>query len=511
MMGRARGRNSPWWQAAKRVLAGEIFWSLSGNLAVQVVNFAIFLWLARLLGPEPYGIVGFAAVALAVAWSILVEGGAEFLTRAPSLSRGHANAAFWLQLGLSLPVVAMMVIGLGALAHRAGEPELGQVVSWLAVVPFCYALAATHRALMQRALRFRALAVCSFASALAGGTVGIAAALQGKGAMSLAWMMLTQSGSFAGFLWLIAGFRPTFHFHRGELRDVLGFGGHMVTAGLLSLAELQGSRLLIGLSAGPIGLGLFTMGWRIVEVISTLVLMPVTQVAAPTLAALQHDRAAFAQRLGGFMRLALILALPAYAGLLVMAPIMIRPLFGPQWDDALVPLQILCILGVGWAVSYPLNAALMSMGLMAHRTRVSLLGLAVTAVGVGTTAWLNLGVDAIAAVFVMRQIVVVPAFCLPLVRRRLLRIGALASDVGRLLLSTVLMMSFVLAANHWLPGEGMAAVLLGIAIGATTYAAAILVLARETAHDASRMLLPVQSRTAAELQRAAPASAQAVA
>lgn len=496
---------------AKRVLAGEMIWSLSGNLAVQLANFAIFLWLARLLGPAPYGIVGLAAVALASAWSVLVEGGAEFLTRAPVISQGHANAAFWLQLVLALPIVTAMAAGLSQLALSMGEPELARVVPWLSAVPVLYALAATPRALMQRALRFKALAVCSLTSALLGGAVGIGAALRHEGAMSLAWMMLTQSGAFAALLWLTAGWRPTLAFGRGEVRAILTFGGHMVAASLATLAELQGSRLLIGLSTGPAGLGLFTMGWRIVEVISTLLLMPVTQVAAPALAALQHDHAAFARRLTGFMRLTLILALPAYAGLIVTAPIMIRPLFGPQWDDAVLPLQILGLLGIGWAASFPLNAGLVSMGLMAHRTRVALLGLVVVAVGSVTAAWLNLGVAALAAVFVIRQMVVIPAFGLPLARCGLLQIPALAGDVARILLSTALMICSVLMVKHWAPYQGVTAVFLAVAVGAATYGGAILVLARGTAHDAFRMLLPLRQGAAAEPQPAAQRSVEAVA
>lgn len=481
----------------KRILAGELIWSLAGNFFVQALNFVTFLFLARILGPGPYGIFGLAAVALAFAWSVLVDGGSEYLVRAPSITHGHANASFWPQLGLALVLGVTMAIGLRHLALAAGEAELARLVSWLSAVPVLYALTGTQRALLQRALRFRVLAGCSFASALLGGGVGIAAALHGAGAMSLALMMLGQSGSLAVLLWGFAGWSPTLAFHRGELRDVLTFGAHMTSAQLASLAELQGSRLVIGVTAGPVGLGLFTMGWRVVEVISTLLLTPVTQVAAPALAALQHDRAAFARRLAGFMRLTMVLALPAYAGLAVTAPIMVPALFGPQWNEAIVPLQILCLLGVGWAASFPLNAALVSTGLMAERTRVSLLGLGVVVLGSGTAAILGLGVPAMAAVMVIRQAIVLPAFALPLARRGYLETRALAGDVARIALSTGLMLTAVLTVSHEVPLSGQPAVVLAVATGAASYAAAILLLARAAALDALRMLLPVRPLAAA--------------
>jgi O-antigen/teichoic acid export membrane protein len=246
-------------RALRRILAGELIWSITGNLAVQTVNLAAFLVLARLLGPAPYGILGLAAVALAFSWTVLVEGCAEFLVRAPSISPGHANAAFWIQLGLSLVLGAAMAAGLHHLALATGEAELVRVVPWLSVIPVLYALAGTHRALLQRALRFRLLAGCSLASAALGSAVGVTAALRGNGALSLALMMLCQCGSLAGLLWCLAGWRPGFSFRRTELGQVLSFGGHLLTASLAGLAELQGNRLLIGLSAGPVGLGLFTM------------------------------------------------------------------------------------------------------------------------------------------------------------------------------------------------------------------------------------------------------------
>lgn len=498
----------------RRIFAGELIWSLAGNFSVQALNLIAFLSLARILGPEPYGIVGLAAVALSFAWSILVEGSAEFLVRARTVSKGHINATFWLQVALALVLSSGMAIGVSRLAAATSEPELARVLPVLCGVPLLYALASAQRALLQRALRFRLLAVCSLVSALVSGVVGIIAALEGAGAMSLASMMLVQWAILAVLLWRFSDWRPSLAFSITELRDVAAFGGHMVVANLAGLAELQGVRLLVGLMAGPTGLGLLTMGWRIVEVISMLVLGPVIQVAVPTLAALQHDRPAFRRKLTGFLRLTVFLSLPAYTGLMLVAPVMVPLLFGAQWAEAVLPLRVLCLLGIGWAVSFPLDAAIISTGQVAWRTRLSICGLGVVLGGSVIAVALGQGLATVTLVsmaLVLRQAVVIPLYVAALSRRGLLALHGLVEDLLRIAASAGLMLAVVLAAERLVALPEPLALPVAIGLGAAVYVAGVLALARDAARDAMRMLLPFRTAPGRPEPRIAPAKAEAIA
>src|SRR4029450_5060465 len=127
---------------------------------------------------------------------------------------------------------------------------------------------------------------------------------------------------------------------------------------------------------------------------------------------------------------------------------MVPALFGEQWQEAGLPLQILCLLGLCWAVTFPLDAGgvgsgdvggrgrVVSSGHVAVRARISLLGLGVVALGSGASVFMGLGIDAIALVVVVRQALVIPAFGLVLARGGHLDIRPLGADLLRIALST---------------------------------------------------------------------------
>jgi O-antigen/teichoic acid export membrane protein len=72
-----------------------VVWATAGAWGREAAGFAVFLILARLLGPEAYGLVAMASVVIAVAQLLVADVIQEPLIQRQKLEPGHLDAAFW--------------------------------------------------------------------------------------------------------------------------------------------------------------------------------------------------------------------------------------------------------------------------------------------------------------------------------------------------------------------------------------------------------------------------------
>lgn len=148
-------------------------------------------------------------------------------------------------------------------------------------MPSLYALPSVPNALLQRRLRFRSPGMRGFVAACAGGAAGLALAVWGWGQFSLLGISILQQVAQALNLWPVVRWRPHLAMRREHLAEVLAFTRHAVAVNLMVFVDQQASRVAVGAFLGAGALRFFTMAWRLIETISTLTTMSVSQAAIP--------------------------------------------------------------------------------------------------------------------------------------------------------------------------------------------------------------------------------------
>jgi O-antigen/teichoic acid export membrane protein len=484
----------------KRRFGNNVIWSAAGHWSRETINFGVFLALARLPGPKSYGLMGMAAIAAAIANAFLMDGIALFIVRAREIEAAHLNAIFWIQVILAV-LLGCAIAAVGPLFSTFYvEPDLALLMSVMAALPLLVALSSVPSALLQRAMNFRPLTVRSIVAAIVGGIVGIGLAVAGFGVWSLAFMAIAQWFAQCACLWRATEWRPGLHFRRRHMKDVVSFGMNAVAVNLLFVLNLQFPRFLIAGSLGAVSLGYFTMAWRILEVVSLLTLLPVSQVMIPTLAKLQSDTALLKAGLSSTVYLPLAISLPCFVGLLVVTPILVPVLFGSSWNGAVVVIQLFSLSGLLWAVWSAFDAVLVAGGMMAWRTRLAVVSAAILASSLTVTyQW---GLAAIAATMVTRDLFLCVACAIVLHRRGLLDWRGLARRIAPFVAAAVSMGALALAwrvaVAPLLSDLGLLAS--SVMIGIVVYSAAIALLVRAPAATVLRAAFAfVRRRDAANL------------
>jgi polysaccharide transporter, PST family len=334
--------------AAVRGLA----WTMLRSVSSRVVGSIVFIVLARLLDPMAFGTVALASF-FVVLISVLVESGfGEALIQRKEVTRSDLDTAFWVSNAIGVALALIMMGSAGAIGALFDQPELAPVLRVLSLVFVFAGLASVPQALLRREFAFRTIAFRGLVATLAGGAVGVGMALAGFGVWSLVGQMLSNAVVGTLVLWLACSWRPGRAVSRSSLVELIRFGHNIVGERVTLFVSRRSDDFLIGLVLGPVALGLYTAAYRILLLVTEIIIWTIESVAFPLFSRLHRDAERAKRAFYAGTELCSAVATPAFLALAVIAPELILVAFGSQWTGAIPVMQVLALVGIPHAVIY---------------------------------------------------------------------------------------------------------------------------------------------------------------
>lgn len=288
-MSTERGGEEPTTSLGGRTLEG-LGWNLVGFGGQVVMRVGVLMVLARLIGPEGFGIVAAALVVVNLSILLAEVGLGPALVQIAELGREHIRVALTSLLLMSVGVWAAVATWSGPIASFLGVAQLAAVLPVIGSV-FVIRNLTVADWLLQRELDFRRLAVVDVLAYAAGyGLVAVSLALAGAGVWAIVWGHVGMNVVRSILLW---GIRP--HDARpslawGPLRELLGFGaGHMLSR-VAYYGAAQADNFVVARWLGASALGLYSRAYEFMVLPSALFSKVVTRVLFPAMAAIQEDR-----------------------------------------------------------------------------------------------------------------------------------------------------------------------------------------------------------------------------
>jgi len=459
-------------------------WSTVQSWSVQLISFLVYPILARLLGPEAYGLIALAGVFITLLDIFLDVSFGAAIEQRKDLAPQHINAVFWafLALGLVLTTISMFVAPTVAVFLR--EPDaLPPIIRWFSLGFLLQMVCGVQASLLRRELRIKALTTQALVSVSAGAVVGIAMALIGFGVWALVFRVLVSRVVAVIMLWRLSSWRPQWEFSRRHFNDVAGFGLAVMGNRMLNYLNQHLDQFLVGRYLGTLALGLYDSAHRLMSLATNLLIGSYSQVAMPAFAKLQDDRPRFRAAFNKACRFITLVAFPAFVGLYALAEELIVTIIGEQWQDSAPVLRLLSLAGIIQAIQYVNGAAMMAVG--RANLRLALLAIHSTGNVIGFLLAYRHGIVAVAAAYTIRAYALAPLDTWLNCRlgavdfRGLLRaVRAQAVAAGLMALVLAYLRAEVLAA--W---PAPAVVACGLPVGGATYVLACLIFDRRLAGE----------------------------
>ncbi|MCG8443085.1 MAG: lipopolysaccharide biosynthesis protein [Caulobacterales bacterium] len=479
----------------KKIALGAV-WSAVETWGRQATMFIVFALLARILGPETYGILALSMVAPLVLAVPVARGIPDALIQRPEVEDIHFDSAFWFLVTIGAAITAGIWAASGLIASLFDQPILKDVVRWTSLVVLIQSIAAVPAAVLKRKMMFRLFALRTLVGTMTGGAVGVALALSGAGVWSLVGMQLTKHSVEMLVLVFGGAWKPRLRFSFARVRELFGFAGPVVGQNFMILATNEMPNVVLGLFLGPTAVGIYTLARRLYELLVEVLLSPLFQVAMPAVSRIQDDPAKINEFFNTTIRLSTFAAFPAFAGLAAIAPVAVPFVFGEQWIAAVPAIQILMILGMQRAVDSVSGSVMTGLG---HAALVFKLTIVHTVL---STAFVALGaqfsIELAVAALVATNIVMLPLFLVFVQRLAKVQVLEPLKLLPRLIVATGLMFVTV---TYWrlLAPENLPAFVTmaaGVAFGAVVYGLAAVVLMRPVMMNARDTILKLRSRGA---------------
>lgn len=350
-----------------RVLAG-LFWTFSGTGLQAILQLLVLAVLARLLTPTDFGLVSAANVVTGFMMLFSQLGIGPAIVQRPQIEPRHLRTGFTVSVVFGVFLAGLIWLAAPLIAGFFQTEGLVPVLEVMSTLFLLQSVAVVAESLLQRELRFRWLAALRVLSYVLGyGVVGIGLALAGWGVWALVAASLAQALVYTATLLLVRPYPKRPQFERRAFQELIYFGGGFTAARVSNYLANQGDNLVVGRTLGPTDLGFYSRAYQMIAMPAVLFGQVLDQVLFPAMAGVQDrpEQLVTAYRRG--VALIGLLALPASAAMLVLAPEIVQVLLGPGWTEVIVPFQIL-VAGLLFRTSYKMSDSLTrATGAVYHR------------------------------------------------------------------------------------------------------------------------------------------------
>jgi O-antigen/teichoic acid export membrane protein len=340
-----------------RKTLGGLTWQLLSTVVQVLLQLLVIAILSRLLPPRAFGVVAASLVAVRFT-TLFVEGGiAAAVVQAPEIDQRHVRA------GLTFQVLVGIVLWgvLALLAPQVAELlRTQEVSSVLPVIAFGFVVQSftLGDALMQRKLRFRALAVLElFSYAVGYGGIAVLLALRGFGVWAIVFGQLGQNALRTVGLWIVEphAMRPLWDW--SALRGLLVYGGGQTLSAFGNYAGRQGDNFVVARWLGPTDLGLYNRAYQMMSMPAHLLGSALSNVLFPAMASVQHQPVRLRR---AYLRGVTLVAIGALSVSVIAAVVsreLVLLLLGEQWLALRSAFQVM-VFGMLFRTGYKLSDSL---------------------------------------------------------------------------------------------------------------------------------------------------------
>jgi PST family polysaccharide transporter len=339
---------------------------VAATVTAQGLKFAVqttaTMVLARLLTPADFGLVAMVAAFTGFVGLFKDLGLSIATVQRREINHAQISSLFWTNVGLSVVLMGVVAMAAPAVAGFYNEPRLMWITIAVGGTFILGGLSTQHTALLQRQMRFEALAAIQVVSLLAGSTAGIVLAWRGAGYWSLVAMSAVTALTDAIMVWSVVRWRPGRPGIGRGVIDMLRFGRDVTAFNCLNYLSRNVDNVLIGNAWGPGALGIYSRAYSLLLFPLQQVNAPIAAVAIPALSRLQGNPAQFRRYYCRMVQLIAYVAIPLVMLLAILANEVVLIVLGDQWVDAARIFRIFSLFAMSQSILTTVGWVLASLG-----------------------------------------------------------------------------------------------------------------------------------------------------
>jgi O-antigen/teichoic acid export membrane protein len=346
----------------KAKMRDGVFWVAVSKFSGQGVSWVITIFVARILSPDDYGLMGMvgAYIAFIVLFSELGLGAAIIQKR--EISDDDLNNISWLVFSFNLFLYILSASVAPLLAAFFNEPRLTNLIRVISLILIINSFSLVPSHMLTRKMIFDKRSMAEFAGSIIGAVSTLVFAVRGFGVWSLVFgnllLELTKNTTyFFYYPWI-----PRLTFSFPKIKDMIHFGLQVAVARFFWYLFNNADFVIAGRLLGKTMLGYYSLAFQFASMPLEKIVSVITQVAYPAFSEVQNDEVLLKKYFLKLIRLLSFWTFPMFFGILVVSDLAVPLFLTDKWLPIVLPLKMLCLVSAFKAINALYGPLLMAKG-----------------------------------------------------------------------------------------------------------------------------------------------------
>jgi O-antigen/teichoic acid export membrane protein len=349
------------------------FARVSAQTIFFVLRVGSLMVLARLLDPKEFGLVGMVTAFTGVLNLFRDFGLSTATVQRATVTDEQISTLFWINIAAGLLLTLLLSGFAPMIAGFYHESRLLWVTVVLATGFLFNAAGVQHSALLQRQMRFTALAVIQIVSLVVSTSLGIGLAVAGYGYWALVAMSIMLPLVATICFWVATAWIPGAPRRNVGVRPLMRFGSTVTFNSLIIYFAYNLDKVLLGRYWGSAVLGLYGRSFQIISIPTDNLNSAVGEVAFAALSRVQDDPSRLKSYFLKGYSLVVALTVPITIIIALFSHDLTLVILGAKWGEAAAILQLLAPTVLMFALMNPIGWLLASTGNVGRCMKVGLI------------------------------------------------------------------------------------------------------------------------------------------
>lgn len=340
----------------KKGISG-VFWDLIGKFSNQAVTFIVSIFLARLLTPEDFGLVGMVMVIIPIAQVFMTLGLGASLVQKKEVSHQLYSSVFWINIFVGLILTIVFFLSAPVIAEFYERSELIELIQITSLVFVISSFGIVQTLRFTKEIDFKTLAKVNVSTSVISGIIGISLAYLNFGVYALIYQKLSSTFLTVFIYWIISKWRPSFHFSISELKSIVGFSSNFFLDGFITTVYNKLDVLMIGKIFHASSLGYYTRAQTLDTMVNNFSSSSLTSVFFPLISKIQDNIPKIKLLYQKSILLVGFVSIGLTSWLFLVSEELFILLFTEKWNYSAQLFKIMAIVGF----TYPIGSIMISI------------------------------------------------------------------------------------------------------------------------------------------------------
>jgi len=380
----------------KKATKGSIWTSLT-RTGINVVDFLVYAYLARVLTLEEFGLAGFCFLFIEFANTLVNAGVNQNLVQRDKWEDRYAASTMTFVAGMGM-IVVLGILGIGApIAYYSYSELAAWVVASLAPITLVTSLQVVVSGKLLREFKNKQMGVAKFCATLISAVTIIVLAENGYGLWALIIGKLVNAIVQYCLLLYVAKFKPYFHFNKSDNKELISFCLPLFGMTIMNFLHRKASNMFTGFVLGPASFALLAAAQKGSLIINQVTMSSINSMVVPS-----FSRVTEKDKLGDLyikmVALTALLVLPIFMGLAAIADPFVTIAFGEKFSPSAEYMVITSFSMFPAVIAWFLPNLLIANGKTKDAFNLTLLNLFSSIVVAGATIWFGVKIMLISTV-----------------------------------------------------------------------------------------------------------------